>query len=97
MTEDNKNEKLMDDLEPHVALANAIVMQACKDYRKTYRLHIRTYRVGDKPDEKLAELEKFFRSDWYRALTDLDGEYLMKRIREEVLASEAKSKKTKAG
>ena len=83
MTEDNKNEKLMDDLEPHVALANAIVMQACKDYRKT--------------DEKLAEFEKFFRSDWYRALTDLDGEYLMKRIREEVLASEAKSKKTKAG
>ena len=50
MTEDNKNEKLMDDLEPHVALANAIVMQACKDYRKTYRLHIRTYRVGDKND-----------------------------------------------
>lgn len=97
MTEDNKNEKLMDDLEPHVALANAIVMQACKDYRKTYRLHIRTYRVGDKSDDNLAELEKFFRSDWYRALTDLDGEYLMKRIREEVLPTEAKTKKAKAG
>lgn len=95
MTEDN--EKLMDDLEPHVALANAIVMRACKDYRKNYRLHIRTYRVGDKPDEKLAELEKFFRSAWYRVLTDIDGEYLMERIREEVLARETKRRKVKTG
>lgn len=95
MTEDN--EKLMDDLEPHVALANAIVMQACKDYRKTYRLHIRTYRVGEKSDDKLEELEKFFRSAWYRTLTDIDGEHLMKQIREEVLAREKKMKRKKRG
>ena len=97
MPTEKKYEKIFDNVEPQVALANAIVLQACKDYRKTYRLHIRTYRVGDKPDDKLAELEKFFRSDWHRALTDLDGEYLMKRIREEVLANEAKTKKAKAG
>ena len=88
MPKEKKYEKIFDDVEPHVALANAIVLQACKDYRKTYRLHIRTYRVGDKPDEKLAELEKFFRSAWYRTLTDIDGELLMKRIREEVLLRE---------
>ena len=88
MPTEKKYEKIFDDVEPQVALANAIVLQACKDYRKTYRLHIRTYRVGDKPDEKLAELERFFRSAWYRTLTDIDGEMLMKRIREEVLLRE---------
>ena len=88
MPTEKKYEKIFDNVEPHVALANAIVLQACKDYRKTYRLHIRTYRVGDKPDEKLAELERFFRSSWYRTLTDIDGEMLMKRIREEVLLRE---------
>ena len=90
MTDEKKHEKIMDDVEPHIALANAIIMQACKDYRKTYRLHIRTYRPGDKPDEKLEELEKFFRSDWYRTLTSVDGEYLMKLIREDVLKNDTK-------
>ena len=88
MPTEKKYEKIFDNVEPQVALANAIVLQACKDYRKTYRLHIRTYRVGDKPDEKLAELERFFRSAWYRTLTDIEGEMLMKRIREEVLLRE---------
>ena len=93
MPTEKKYEKIFDNVEPHVALANAIVLQACKDYRKTYRLHIRTYRVGDKPDEKLAELERFFRSAWYRTLTDIDGEMLMKRIREEVLLREQARKR----
>ena len=76
----------MTDVDPNVALANGIVLQACKDYRKYYRLHLRTYRIGDKPNEKLAELEKFFRSEWYKTLTSVDGEYVMKRIREDVKA-----------
>lgn len=86
MTKQNTKEVLMNDVDPYVALANGIVLQACKDYRKYYRLHLRTYRIGDNPNEKLAELEKFFRSDWYKTLTSVDGEYVMKRIREDVQA-----------
>lgn len=86
MTREKTKDVVMNDVEPCVALANAIVLQACKDYRRAYRVHLRTYRIGDKPDEKLTELEKFFRSDWYKTLTDVDGEYLMKRIREDVQA-----------
>ena len=93
----DKNENLIDCFDPYVALGSAIVMQACKDYRKTYRLYIRTYRMGEKSDDKLEELEKFFRSAWYRTLTDIDGEHLMKRIREEVLAREKKMKRKKRG
>ena len=31
-----------------------------------------------------SKLEGFFRSEWYGILTDVDGEYLMERIRKEV-------------
>lgn len=86
MTKENTKDIVMNDVDPYVALANGIVLQACKDYRKYYRLHLRTYRIGDKPNEKLAELENFFRSDWYKTLTSVDGEYVMKRIREDVKA-----------
>ena len=30
------------------------------------------------------ECERFFRSAWYSTLTDIDGEYLISRLREEV-------------
>lgn len=83
---DIKNiEVVENNLSPYEDLANAIVLQACKDYKRAYRFHIRTRRLGDRPDEKLGELERFFRSDWYRTLTSIDGEYLMKRIRDDVI------------
>ena len=86
MTKENTKDIVMNDVDPYVALANGIILQACKDYRKYYRLHLRTYRIGDKPNEKLEELEKFFRSERYKTLTSVDGEYVMKRIREDVKA-----------
>ena len=71
---------------PYENLANAIIIQACKDYRKAYKRYLRRYRSTDKPDEELVELENFFRSDWYNTLTSIDGEYIMGRIRKEVTA-----------
>ena len=47
--------------------------------------------VSFDPYEELAELEEFFRSDWYKQLTEVDGEYLMERIRNDVLKQEKKS------
>lgn len=71
---------------PYENLANAIIIQACKDYRKAYKRYLRRYRSTDKPDDELVELENFFRSDWYNTLTSIDGEYIMARIRKEVTA-----------
>ena len=34
---------------------------------------------------ELIELEEFFRSEWYKKLTTLDGEEVMERLRTEVL------------
>ena len=39
-------------------------------------------------DEAL-EIERFFRSGWYSQLTSVDGEYLIKRLQDEVRQSES--------
>lgn len=52
-------------------LANAIVLQAVRDYR----LHSNR--------NELARLEEFFRSGWFSSLTSLDPELLIARLQEE--------------
>lgn len=64
------------------SFANAIVIQAAKDYRVALR------RLRRNPNSKsalseIADLERFFRSDWYAALTDVPGELLIQKLKEE--------------
>ena len=43
------------------------------------------------------EMEKFFRSGWYSILTDVDGEYLIRRLQDEIRQSESiRGKKNKS-
>ena len=67
-------------MNPYQALANAVVEMAVKDYKQALKQH---YRFPDSEDYKteVANLERFFRSDWYVMLTALDGEYLMSGVR----------------
>ena len=76
----------MKHFDPYENLANAIIIQACTDFRRAYKRYLRRYRSSEKPDTELLELESFFRSDWYKTLTSVDGEYLMDRIKKEVSA-----------
>lgn len=64
-------------------LANAIVLQAVKDYRdalRTLKKHPR--RSGARSVKN--DCERFFRSSWYQTLTSVDGEILMRKLNEEV-------------
>lgn len=64
----------------YLDLANAIVTQAANDYRDA--LNGICYK--QKPPETIAsEIEKFFRSKWYRILTKVDGEYLIEKLKKE--------------
>jgi len=65
-------------------LANAIVLQAVKDYRHALRC---LKKCPDSRDAKSEadSLERFFRSHWYTALTTVDGEYLISELRKEAL------------
>lgn len=65
--------------DPYENLANAIIMQAVSDYRSA----LRQYRRHGKPNREMMECEKFFRSQWFGCLTEVDGEYLIRKIREE--------------
>jgi hypothetical protein len=58
-------------LNPYEELANAIVLQAVKDYRLT------------DDEAELAEIERFFRSGWFGVLSKVDPEYLIRNLRKE--------------
>lgn len=70
-------------MEPYESLANAIIVQAVKDYREALQ---RLNRHPEKNDYKaeVNSLERFFCSGWYQMLTDLDGTILMRKIREKL-------------
>ena len=61
-------------------LANAIVVQACNDYRNALNGIGCEYKS---PEVVIRELEKFFRSSYYRTLTKVKGEYLIERLKAE--------------
>ncbi len=69
--------------DPYEQLANAIVLQAVKDYRVALK------RLKKHPNNKDAaierdSIERFFRSGYFGILTDIDPEYLIDRLNEEV-------------
>ena len=60
-------------------LYNAIILQAVKDFRSARRI------LNRHPDNKKAagvvkEIARFFRSEYFTALTDLDGPTLLRRL-----------------
>ena len=58
-------------MNPYEELANAIVLQAVKDYR----LH--------DDEQELASIERFFRSGWFNTLTSINPEMLISKLRKE--------------
>ena len=61
-------------------LANAIVVQACNDYRNALNGIGCEYKS---PEVVIREIEKFFHSSYYRMLTKVKGEYLIERLKAE--------------
>ena len=69
--------------DPYERLANAIILQAVTDYRAALK------RIKRKPEDwetidEAMRVESFFRSGWYSQLTAVDGEYLIRRLQDEV-------------
>lgn len=62
-------------MDPYERLANAIILQAVKDYR----LCSRSAPAG--------EIVLFFLSDWFEVLTRLDGQVLLSKLRKEKMAA----------
>lgn len=64
-------------------LANAIILQAVKDYRMALKSLKANSRNRTAQADK-TEIERFFRSQWYSALTDVNGEMLIRSLQKEV-------------
>lgn len=71
-------------MEPYENLANAIVLQAVKDYRQALcRCKQHPEKQAYRQDK--ASIERFFRSDWFGDLTGLEPEVLIRKLRMEVV------------
>ena len=67
--------------------ANAIIKKAVDDYRKA----LDGVSYGKKsPTKVIQEVEKFFRSKYFEALTDVDGEFLISKLKQEHKENERK-------
>jgi hypothetical protein len=68
---------------PYTGLANAIILQAVKDYRVALKKLSRG-RANKDAEIKKQEVLNFFRSDWFGVLTEIDPEMLIRKLDEEV-------------
>lgn len=70
-------------IDPYEDLANAIVLQAVKDYRDALK-KLMKYPRHESAKRTKAEVERFLRSDWYGELTTVEPEILLRKLKEEV-------------
>lgn len=74
---------MKNNLNPYDDLANGIVLQAVKDYRDANKKLSRGRR-NNEAERMENECLRFFRSRWFSALTEIDPEFLIRRLDEEV-------------
>jgi len=65
-------------------LANAIILQAVKDYRLALK-KLNKHPQSSKVLYIKKEVEQFFRSDWYASLTTVDPDMIIRKLKEEVI------------
>ena len=70
-------------ISPWQKLANAIVEQAVKDYRMEKARVKANPQNSDHAKAEVRKLERFFRSDWFEVLTDVDGRLILSRLKKE--------------
>ena len=66
--------------DPYENLANAVILQAVKDWRSAVRKLKKRPRY-DPARQMKEECEQFFLSEWFGELTEVDGGYLLRKLR----------------
>lgn len=70
-------------MNPYEELANAIVLQAVKDYRQALQA-LSLYPSNTSAQSQRWSIEHFFRSEWFSVLTQIDPEMLIHKLKAEV-------------
>lgn len=63
-------------------LANAVILLAVKDWRRARR-KLKRKSQNESAKQELDSCERFFRSDWFGILSNVDGTFLLKKLYEE--------------
>ena len=69
---------------PYERLANAIILQAAKDYRLALKI-LNKHPQSSKALYIKKEVEQFFHSNWYSLLTTIDPEMIIHKLNQEVI------------
>lgn len=82
----------VENVECYQNLANAIILLAVKDYKTILRCLMRNPRNQDAQREK-KRLERFFFSQWFGVLTDLDPKRLISGVMKQMRIEEEERRK----
>lgn len=75
-----------DSRQPWEDLANGIIVRACDDYKKALKdlkkaIEKKTgFETKNVLAQKIRDLNRWFRGDWYETLTSVDPEYLIQHL-----------------
>ena len=72
-------------IDAYEKLANSVILQAVKDYRAA-RKKLKYHPKNKDAKLMIEDCERFFRSDWFTALTTADGTALLKKLEEEEIS-----------
>lgn len=75
--------KVVGEQEAYENLANAIIKLAADDY-KSALIRLKRNPESESAKQDVARQEKFFYSEWFEVLTDLDPSYLIRKMKEMV-------------
>jgi hypothetical protein len=75
--------KMVGEQEAYENLANAIIKLAADDY-KSALIRLKRHPESESTKADVKRQEKFFYSEWYEVLTDLDASYLIRKMKEMV-------------
>ena len=65
------------------ALANAIIVQASKDFTAAYK-RMKRFPNDTRAQDEVRDITKFFCSQWFEMLSDADGPALLRKIKDEI-------------
>ena len=89
--------KIVGKQEAYENLANAIIESAVEDY-KWALIHLKKNPDSKAAQEEVRRQERFFYSDWFEVLTNLDPSYLIRKMKEmvEKMDDNQRAKKSKS-
>lgn len=76
------------------ALANAIIVQAAKDFTAAYK-RMKRFPNDIRAQDEVRDITKFFCSQWFEMLSDADGPTLLQKIKDEIDAGGRRPRRMK--